>query len=326
MAITNMLDNQISFTPKVLPDWFMKTLLKPSFITKDYIRVEGNVTKDAVLRKLVMNNNSISTVDDRDCAWEPVERFTATNETKTLKNWKVNMEQCLDELDSIYSENVLEQFRSYQAGANKTEMPNDLEDGIRFYVQNALASDIERIIIGGESNAVDGVHSGLLDQLAASTTAIKVNNAVQINASNVLTEIQRVYDAIPNVVLNEGLAEPDKAPVRIFVDINTYRYAKQALSTPYNDNVVVLPSWTYDNGVIRYMGVEIALVPYMPANTMFAASRDNMIFFTDLLSDTTEIRMERGKELTNENIVYIKSKYRALASFVYEDEVVLYKL
>lgn len=324
--MANLIDNNISFTPKVLPDWFMKTLLRPSFIANDYIRVEGNVTKDAILRKLVMANNSISQVDDRDCSWTPVERFAANEETVTLKNWKVNLEQCLEELDSIYSENVLEQFRSYQAGANKTEMPGDLEDAVRFALQNSLASDIERIIIGGSSNAVDSVNDGLLDQLVASSSAIKIANTVTLNASNVLTEVQRVYDAIPNLVLNEGLYEPVKAAVRIFVDINTYRYIKQALSVPYNENVVVLPSWTVDNGVIRYMGVEIALVPYMPANTMFAASRDNMIFFTDLLSDTTEIRMQRGNELTNENTLYIKAKYRAIARFVYEDEVVLYTL
>ena len=72
------------------------------------------------------------------------------------------------------------------------------------------------------------------------------------------------------------------------------------------------------------MGVEVALVNYMPANTMFAASRDNMIFFTDLLSDTKEIRVAHGNDLKDESMIYIKGAYRAEASFVYEDEVVLY--
>ena len=324
--MANLINNTLSFTPKVMPDWYYKVLLKPNFIAKDYIRVEGNVTKDAVLRKLVMANNTVSQVDNRDCAWTPKQRFSNDTETFTVKNWKINEEQCLEELDSIYSENVLSEFRNYQAGATKTIMPNDLETAVMFHLENSLGADIDRIIIGGNGNAVDGIQNGLIDKALASSNTIKVANTVNIDATNVLGEIQKVYDAIPNVVINESLYEPEKAPVRIFVDINTYRYALQALSGVAGEYQVVLPSWTYEGGVIRYMGVEVALVNYMPANTMFAASRDNMIFFTDLLSDTKEIRVAHGNDLKDESMVYIKGNYRAESAFVYEDEVVLYSL
>ena len=323
--MANLINNTISFTPKVMPDWYYKVLLKPNFIAKDYIRVEPNVTKEAVLRKLVMANNTVSQVDNRDCAWTPKQRFSNDTETFTVKNWKINEEQCLEELDSIYSENVLSEFRNYQSGATKTVMPNDLENAVMLHLENSLGADIDRIIIGGDGNAVDGIQNGLIDKALASSNVIKVSG-VNIDTTNVLTEIQKVYDAIPNVVLNESLYEPEKAAVRIFVDINTYRDALQALSGVAGEYQVVLPSWTYEGGVLRYMGVEVALVSYMPANTMFAASRDNMIFFTDLLSDTKEIRVAHGNDLKDESMVYIKGAYRAEAAFVFEDEVVLYSL
>ena len=323
--MANLINNTISFTPKVMPDWYYKVLLKPNFIAKDYIRVEPNVTKEAVLRKLVMANNTVSQVDNRDCAWTPKQRFSNDTNTFTVKNWKINEEQCLEELDSIYSENVLSEFRNYQSGATKTVMPNDLENAVMLHLENSLGADIDRIIIGGDGNAVDGIQNGLIDKALASSNVIKVSG-VNIDTTNVLTEIQKVYDAIPNVVLNESLYEPEKAAVRIFVDINTYRYALQALSGVAGEYQVVLPSWTYEGGVLRYMGVEVALVSYMPANTMFAASRDNMIFFTDLLSDTKEIRVAHGNDLKDESMVYIKGAYRAEAAFVYDDEVVLYSL
>lgn len=323
--MANLINNTISFTPKVMADWYYKVLLKPNFIAKDYIRVEPNVTKEAVLRKLVMANNTVSQVDNRDCAWTPKQRFSNDTETFTVKNWKINEEQCLEELDSIYSENVLSEFRNYQSGATKTVMPNDLENAVMLHLENSLGADIDRIIIGGAGNAVDGIQNGLIDKALASSNVIKVSG-VNIDTTNVLTEIQKVYDAIPNVVLNESLYEPEKAAVRIFVDINTYRYALQALSGVAGEYQVVLPSWTYEGGVLRYMGVEVALVSYMPANTMFAASRDNMIFFTDLLSDTKEIRVAHGNDLKDESMVYIKGAYRAEAAFVFEDEVVLYSL
>lgn len=323
--MANLINNTLSFTPKTMSDWYYKVLLKPNFIAKDYIRVEPNVTKEAVLRKLVMANNTVSQVDNRDCAWSPKQRFSNDTETFTVKNWKINEEQCLEELDSIYSENVLSEFRNYQSGATKTVMPNDLENAVMLHLENSLGADIDRIIIGGDGNAVDGIQNGLIDKALASSNVIKVSG-VNIDTTNVLTEIQKVYDAIPNVVLNESLYEPEKAAVRIFVDINTYRYALQALSGVAGEYQVVLPSWTYEGGVLRYMGVEVALVSYMPANTMFAASRDNMIFFTDLLSDTKEIRVAHGNDLKDESMVYIKGAYRAEAAFVFEDEVVLYSL
>lgn len=323
--MANLINNTLSFTPKTMSDWYYKVLLKPNFIAKDYIRVEPNVTKEAVLRKLVMANNTVSQVDNRDCAWSPKQRFSNDTETFTVKNWKINEEQCLEELDSIYSENVLSEFRNYQSGATKTVMPNDLENAVMLHLENSLGADIDRIIIGGNGNAVDGIQNGLIDKALASSNVIKVSG-VNIDTTNVLTEIQKVYDAIPNVVLNESLYEPEKAAVRIFVDINTYRYALQALSGVAGEYQVVLPSWTYKGDVLRYMGVEVALVSYMPANTMFAASRDNMIFFTDLLSDTKEIRVAHGNDLKDESMVYIKGAYRAEAAFVFEDEVVLYSL
>lgn len=323
--MANLINNTLSFTPKTMSDWYYKVLLKPNFIAKDYIRVEPNVTKEAVLRKLVMANNTVSQVDNRDCAWSPKQRFSNDTETFTVKNWKINEEQCLEELDSIYSENVLSEFRNYQSGATKTVMPNDLENAVMLHLENSLGADIDRIIIGGNGNAVDGIQNGLIDKALASSNVIKVSG-VNIDTTNVLTEIQKVYDAIPNVVLNESLYEPEKAAVRIFVDINTYRYALQALSGVAGEYQVVLPSWTYEGGVLRYMGVEVALVSYMPANTMFAASRDNMIFFTDLLSDTKEIRVAHGNDLKDESMVYIKGNYRAEAAFVFEDEVVLYSI
>lgn len=326
--MANLINNTISFTPKVMPDWYYKLLLTPNFLKGDYCRIEPNVTKEAVLRKLVMANNTVSQVDNRDCAWTPKQRFTNDTETFTVKNWKINEEVCLETLDSIYSENVLSEFRNYQAGATKTIMPNDLETAVMFHLENSLGADIDRIIIGGNGNAVDGIQNGLIDKALASSNTIKVANTVNIDATNVLAEIQKVYDAIPNIVLNEGLYEPEKAPVRIFVDINTYRYALQALSGVAGEYQVVLPSWTYEQstGKIRYMGVEIVLVSYMPANTMFAASRDNMIFFTDLLSDTKEIRVAHGNDLKDESMVYIKGAYRAEVGIVFEDEFVIYSL
>lgn len=323
--MANLIDNQISYTVKNNGEWFYKSLQKAHTLANDYIRVIPNVTKDVKVHKLVMQN-TISQVDGRDCAWNPTQRITLDEATFRVKNWKINEEQCMEELDSIWSEM---QYR--QIGATKDQWPSNtdgnesLESAVMFHLQNSLSNDIERIIWGGTGNSVGGqTPDGIVDKALASANTIKVTGQT-IDATNVLGEIQKVYDAIPNVVLNEGEFDPEKAAVKIFVNMDVMRYLRQALSTVPTNYQVVLPSFTIEGNKIFYMGVEVVVVG-LPANTMVAASRDNLVFVTDLLSDTQEIRAQFGNDLKDEAMLYIKGAYRANAGFIFDDEVVIYSV
>lgn len=318
-----MIENNIQYTIKNQPEWFYRSLQKAHTIDKGYVRVLPNVTKDTRIKKLVMGANTISQVDTRDCAWTPTQRFTFDDALITVKNFKINEEQCLEELDSIYSEMVFNSIGATKDKYPTVGEPQNLESALMFHLQNALSNDIERLIWGGNGNAVAGVQDGILDKALADANTIKVANAVTIDSTNVLGEIQRVYDAIPDNVLNEGEFEPEKAPVRIFVSLDIMRYLKQALSTTPTNYQVTLPSFTIEGGVIRYMGVEISLVG-LPSNTMIAASKDNLYFATDLLSDTAEIRAQMGNDLYDEAKWYAKGAYRADAGYIFGDEVVIY--
>ena len=323
--MANLIDNQISYTVKNNGEWFYKSLQKAHTLANDYIRVIPNVTKDVKVHKLVMQN-TISQVDGRDCAWNPTQRITLDEATFRVKNWKINEEQCMEELDSIWSEM---QYR--QIGATKDQWPSNtdgnesLESAVMFHLQTSLSNDIERIIWGGTGNSVGGqTPDGIVDKALASANTIKVTGQT-IDATNVLGEIQKVYDAIPNVVLNEGEFDPEKAAVKIFVNMDVMRYLRQALSTVPTNYQVVLPSFTIEGNKIFYMSVEVVVVG-LPANTMVAASRDNLVFVTDLLSDTQEIRAQFGNDLKDEAMLYIKGAYRANAGFIFDDEVVIYSV
>ena len=321
--MANLINNQITYTVKNNGEWFYKSLQKAHTLANDYIRVIPNVTKDVKIHKLVMANNTVSQVDNRDCAWSPTQRITLNEATFQVKNFKINEEQCMEELDSIWSEM---QYR--EIGATKDQWPTNtdgnesLESAVMFHLQNSLSQDIERIIWGGSGNTVAGVQDGIVDKALASSTSIKITGQT-IDAANVLGEIQKVYDAIPNVVLNDGEFDPEKAAVKIFVNMDIMRYLRQALSTVATSNQVILPSFAVEGGKIFYLGVEIVVVG-LPANTMIAASKDNLVFVTDLLSDTQEIRAQFGNDLKDESTLYIKGAYRANAGMIFDDELVIY--
>lgn len=317
--MADLIKNELSYTVATQPGWFVGALKRANTLNHDYVRVIPNVTKDALVKKLVLAGNTVSQKDARDCAWTPSQRITADGKTMSVANFKINEEQCMDALDSIYSEEV---FRTQTSqGADKKELPADFGEAVMYLVGNGLSSDVDRIIWGGASNAVDGVQDGLIDKATASSSVVKVA-AATITVANVLEEIQKVYDAIPDRVIEESIFDPEKAPVRIFVGSKVYRYMQQALAGV--SSTVIYPSWTTNGGTFRYMNVEVALIPFMPENTMMAFSRDNAAFVTDLLSDTTSIDAERGQSLKDNNTYYIKGKYRAGADFIFDDEVVLY--
>lgn len=320
----DLINNKIEYNVVRHPEWFMQSLRKAKTLQNNYIRVIPNVTKDVYVKSVAIADNTISQVDNRDCAWTPSQRITLDGKTMSVKNFKINEQQCLEQLDSVYSEMV---YNSY--GASKTEFPKiqgegqDLESSLMFLIQNSLSNDIEKLIWGGTGNVVAGVQDGIIDKALADENTIKVANAVTIDASNVLDEIKKVYDAIPNSVLSMGEFEPEKAQVRIFVDLNTFRYLKQALSTTPTNYQVVLPSFAIEGDKVYYMGIEIVVVG-LPDSTMVAASRDNLVFVTDLLSDTANVKAEMGNNLTDESVWYVKGAYRANADYIFSDEVVVY--
>lgn len=317
--MANLLDNKIEYTPLHYNEWFTKSLKGGVVIKNHYCRVIPNVTKSAILKTMVMDNNTISQVDERNCEWTPSQRITLDSKTSEVKNFKINEEQCYEELDSLFSE-----YAFQTEGAEKTDWPSGIEAAVMGLIQNSLSADIDRIFVGGSTNVVDGVQDGLLDKLAADSATIKVTGTT-ITTANVVAEIEKVYNAIPDAVLNMNYFEPEKAAVRIYVPIHVYRSLLQALGAVSGDHQVVLPNFTYVNGVVRYMNIEIAILPYLPQNSMLAYSVDNVFFLTDLLADTASVEVEGGKTLKDKNKVYINGKFRANSDYIFADEIVLYQ-
>lgn len=316
------ISNNIEYSVLRNPEYFYQSLKKAHTLANDYIRVIPNVTKDIYVKKLA-GTGSVSQVDGRNCAWDPTSGATLDGTTMSVKNFKINIEQCLEDLDSVYSEQAYSTI-----GATKDKFPQaeagaqGLEDALMFVIQNELSNDIERLIWGGNGNAVAGVQDGIVDKALADADTIKIAGQT-IDATNVIGEIQKVYDAIPDAVLNEGEFEPEKAPVKIFVDMTTMRYLKQALSTTPTAYQVILPSFAIEGGKVFYMGVEVVTVG-LPKGFMVAASKDNLVFLTDLLSDTQAIRAQMGNDLYDEAKWYVKGAYRANAGYIFGNELVVY--
>jgi hypothetical protein len=101
------------------------------------------------------------------------------------------------------------------------------------------------------------------------------------------------------------------------------RYLRTALGTVPTATNVLLPNWSKFEDKIYFNDVEVVYAG-VPQNVIVAGSYDNLVFLTDLLSDTTLVKAALGTQLTDENVWYVKGKYRAAADYIFSDEVVIY--
>lgn len=313
--------SKIEYTATSTPEFFIGALASAHTVESDYIRVIPNVTKDAIIKKLVLTGNTISQVDNRDCNWSPTQRMTADSITLSVSNYKINEEQCLDSLDNLYSEEVFRTGRS--EGADKTVAPENYGDPVMYLVRKGLSADIERLIWTGNFTSSSATTGGLIGSAIANSGTDKPVKDIKIDvAADPKSAVEKVYLQIPEAVLSEAETDPEKAAVRFFTSAANVRKIKTQLGALLQSNPAVYQAWAYTDNKLTYMGHEIVGNPFISSDHMLCFSRDNAVFGTDLLSDTSSVEVEQGQSLKDKNIVYIKGAYRAGTSFIFLDEVV----
>lgn len=313
--MANLITNNITADSKRNAEIFANAIQGANTLKNDYLNVIARVKNEKVKLNKFTSGAGLSQEDDRDCAWDPTTGITLGEKEVDMVNLKVNAEQCIDELDSLFSQ---DQYSAVKRG----EMPADFETFMLNRISRGVGLDIEKYIWSAAVASGDPV-DGIAVQAAADAATVKVNGTT-LTASNVLGEIEKVYAAIPDAVLDVQDEDPEAGKVRVFVSPKTYRFVLQALSTTPTGVNVTLPNWTIENGVINYLDVEIAKAQGMADDTMFAAAKSNLVFATNLLEDA-EIRGSKGASLKDENVYYIKAQYRMAATYVFSNEVVIYE-
>lgn len=329
---TTLTTSGLSYDVKHNPEIFGNLLEGAHTLKNGNISVLPNVKSNQIkLNKFTTTKSGLVQEDDRDCAWEPNGAITLAEKTVSLVNLKVQMEICLDELDKLYSQ---EQYKAVRRG----EMAPDFETFVLKYVQNAIDLDNESFIWTASVSSgapLDGIITQAVADAATNSgagtefTSANTVTGTTLSSANILGEIVKVYNKIPQAVLDAHYqAQKDEDKCKIFVPATAFRYAMQALSSSSapTDVNVQLPAFTKEGDAknlrIFYLGVEI-VIANVGTNNMFAAQVGNLVVVTDIMSDAT-IEGERGKEMKTKNIYYMECKYKFAATYVKGDECVLY--
>ena len=239
-----------------------------------------------------------SLVRNADCNFTNHGNLALTESILTPKNLQINMEICKIDLLSGW------EAEQMKAGAWNRNAPK-FEDYVISYFTQHIADGVEGSVWSG-ADATNGQFEGFL---TAATGAFAVNGntvpttnvggaAVAYTATNIIENLQTIAAAIPSTVYG-------REDLRIYMNWKTYRLYVSAISTLGYVNMYSMNN-EYE---ATFEGIKLAVVYGMPDDQLVAAQTSNLFFGTDLLSDTTMLKMLDMSPLDgSENLRFI-AKY-----------------
>lgn len=311
--MANMYDiSGLTYQPSTNMDWFTKSIFGGKLIERGKITPVLGV-KDSTLLNLIDLNGNILQADGSNCAWTPQEIAKLSEKELKVKTYKINLEQCIDDLERKRTVWML------SPGAKNMELPDGLEDATMMLLANDLGNEIETKVFAGDSTTNPNDFDGVTKVLTGSTEAVKVVG-VPLTRDNVVGEIEKAFVELPENVLAEGLRN---GGLNIYVSYSTLLKVKMALGGIYGQNVVINPNITIDGDNVRYMGIEVFPVKGIGENDIIIANEKNFLLGTDLLSDLEQIRLGQFPA-PNDSKIFIDGRLRLGFVIPFEDEVVFY--
>ncbi len=309
MATTVTVAANSSYAGEAAGEYIAAALLSGSTLQDNGISIKQNIKHKEIIRKLATGS---SLIQNGTCDFTPTSSVTTTERVIEPETFQVNLEICKTQFRSDWD--------AISMGMSAfDELPKNFSDFLLAHVIEQVATANEDSIWSG-TNATNGEYGGFTELMTADGTVIDVTGTT-VTATNVVTELGKVVDAIPSALYGkEGL--------RIYVAQNIYRAYVRSLggfgasglgAAGVNDqgNNQSLNGLVFD-------GVQIFVANGLADNFMIAAERDNLWFGTGLLNDTNSVKTLDMEKLDGSQNVRIVMRYTAAVQYGIGAECVLY--
>lgn len=305
----------LTLTARENPEWFTRATFSGRLISGGYIRFLTGIKGDEIINKLTLENKVLQ-IDGLDCGWTPNKIFKISEKKASVKTYKINLEQCLNELEQTRLK------YQFSPGANNESLPSDLEESTMMLLAIQIADEIEQMVINGNEAENPNEFDGLYTQLINSTEAIKIHGQ-EITSANALAAFRQVYNAIPLEVLQTRARNGSR--IYIMGSYGTERALLDALDEKSNQTLT--ESWSVTGGPdeprIYYRGIEFVPVVGLDNTTLIAYENANAMILTDLESDLEDIRMG-SFPAPNDDKIWVKGRMRLGFGIPFEEEMVIY--
>lgn len=298
---------------------FAGQYIAAALLSSPTIDQEGITVKPNVKYKEVVKTFSLDGIaKDATCDFTDTSTLTLAERVLEPESFQVNLEFCKADFRSDW-EAVEMGYSAFD------QMPPQLSDFMIARVAEKVAQKNEQNIWQG-SNALTGEFAGFLELLSGDTAVVDVSSTT-IDASNVITQLGRVADAIPNAVYG-------KDDLNIYVPQNVARAYVRALGGFGASGLGAAGTnaqgtqWFAGRGVgnigLSFDGINLFVCDGLPDNNMVAAQKSNLMFGTGLLSDHNEVRVLDMADLDGSQNVRVIMRYTAAVQYGIGSDIVLY--
>ena len=274
-------------------------LLTASTLDAGAVTIMPNIKFKQVIQKVETGD----LITDGTCDFVASSSVTLSEVILQPEEFQVNLQLCKS--DFI---NTWDAIQMGYSAYNNNGLPTSFSDYLIGYVAGKVAAANEiNLWTGNLGGAQAGEYNGFETLAAADATVLDVAGAVPLTAANIIDEMQKVVDLIPNALYGKEdltLYISNKAQKLYVRALGGFSVA--ATSNAGSDNRGT--QW-YDNGGLTFGGVPIFVARGMSDNSMIAAEKSNLFFGTGLMSDYNEVRTidhsnYRESECENYNEVY----------------------
>ena len=284
-------------------------LLSADTLDKGLVEIKPNVKYKEVVKKLATGD----LVANASCDFAATSSVTLTERILQPEEFQVNLQLCKKDFRS--------DWEAVQMGYSVYDnLPASFSDFLIGHIAAKVAQKTEQTIWGGV-NATAGEFDGFVTLMTADGDVNDVTGTT-VTAANVITELGKVADAIPNALYG-------KEDLTIYVPQNVARayvralggFGTSGLGANGMDNKGTM--W-YGQGDLFFDGIRVAMVSGLASNKMVAAQSSNLYFGTGLLSDHNEVKLLDMGDLDGSQNVRVIMRYTAGVQYGIGSDIVLY--
>jgi len=287
-------------------------LLSASTIENGGITVKPNVKFKEVIKKVSTDD----IVKDASCDFTATSTVTLTERVLQPEFQQVNLQLC--------KKDFISDWEAVQMGYSAHhDLPPAFSDFLIAHVAAKVAQRTENSIWAGDTST-SGQFDGLTTQIAtdAALPAAQEVAGTTVTASNVITELGKIVDAIPSALYGSE-------DLNVYVSQNIARAYVRALGgfgssgLGANGTNAMGTQW-WNNGSLTFDGVKIFVANGLADNTAMAAEKSNLFFGTGLLADHNEVKVLDMSDLDGSDNIRVVMRFTAGVQYGIVDDIVTY--
>jgi hypothetical protein len=288
------------------------SLLSSPTIDRGGIEVKPNVNYKQVIKRVATD----AILKDATCDFDATSTITLTEKILQPEEFQVNLQLCKKDFVSDWL-GMEQGFSAFKV------LPKSFQEFLVAHVAAKVAAKNETNIWEGVT-ANAGEFNGLTTLLTtdANLPSAQEVAGTTVTASNVITELGKIADAIP---------------ASLYTKDDLYIYVSQSIARSYvralggfgssglgASGTNSMGTQWYNNGSLTFDGIKIFVADGLASTKAIATQKSNLYFGTDLLSDLAEVQVIDMSPMDGSQNVRIVMRMTAGVQYGFAADIVTY--